>query len=173
MDPFIGEIKLVPYNFAPRGWAFCDGSILSISQNTALFSLLGTMYGGNGTVTFALPDLRGRAAISPGQGPGLDDYSQGEQGGVETVVIDMTTMASHSHPLNVSSAPGTSHTPTGQFLAVAGAGVGMAYDPTQAVTMQETVISMSTGSSSPHDNHQPYLALNYIIALQGIFPSRQ
>lgn len=170
-DPFIGEIKLVPYNFAPRGWAFCDGTLLSIAQNTALFSLLGTMYGGNGQTTFALPDLRGRAALGVGQGPGLSPYSQGQEAGLEAVTLIPSEMPIHTHPFNVSSSPGTVATPTDGFPATAAGNIGNAYADTANATMPANAVG-GAGGSLPHVNQQPYLTLNYIIALQGVFPSR-
>ena len=171
MEPFVGEIKLVPYNFAPRGWALCNGQIIAISQNTALFSLLGTMYGGNGISTFALPDLRGRVAVGVGQGPGLSNYDQGQVAGVETVTLNQTQMPAHVHTVRVSSTTATSMTPIGNHLAVATAATKNAYAPTPAGTMAADEIS-NAGGSFPHTNHQPYLTLNYIIALQGVFPPR-
>jgi microcystin-dependent protein len=171
MDPFIGEIKLVPYNFAPRGWAFCQGQLLPIAQNTALFSLLGTMYGGNGTTTFALPDLQGRAVIGEGQGPGLQDYSQGEEGGAETITIDQNTMAAHNHPYQVSGSPATLTTSGGNHNAQATGTVGNIYGTTPGGTMPANAVSV-VGNGQPHENRQPFLVLNYVIALQGIFPAR-
>jgi microcystin-dependent protein len=168
-EPFIGQIILVPYNFAPRGYAFCQGQILSIAQNTALFSLLGTTYGGNGQTTFALPDLRGRAPLSQGQGPGLSNYSLGEQGGVESVTLISQQMPQHNHFLSVNNQGAATGRPSGQFPGVAAAN---AYAPaTDGTTFAPQAISL-TGGSQPHENRQPYLALNYCIALEGIFPSR-
>jgi microcystin-dependent protein len=170
-NPYLGEIRAVPYNFAPSGWAFCNGQILPIAQNTALFSLLGTTYGGDGTTTFALPDLRGRVVIHQGQGAGLQPYIQGETGGVETVTLINTQIPSHGHSLTGTGSTATTPTP--------GTGVVPATLPTAEVlygTGATTVLSPDTvsvaGASQPHDNHQPYLTINYIISLFGIFPSR-
>lgn len=171
MDPFIGELKLVPYNFPPRGWAFCQGQILSIAQNTALFSLLGTMYGGNGTTTFALPDLQGRAVLHPGQGPGLTPYTQGEEGGEENHVLISTEMPVHTHPVGVNSGNANTTIAGGNTLAVATGTVGAIYGNTPNATMPANAIGFQ-GNTQPHDNRQPYLGLNYVIALQGIFPQR-
>ena len=164
-EPFISEIRIVAFNFPPKGWAFCNGQILSIAQNTALFSLLGTTYGGNGQTTFALPDLRGRAPLSPGQGPGLASYSLGEVGGVESVTLLSTQMPAHTHAQPAANGQQTTNRPNGAVPARGGvyadSGDGAALDPTS-----------SAGGSQPHENRSPYLALNYIIALEGIYPSR-
>lgn len=166
---FLGEIMLVPYNFAPRGWAFCQGQILPIAQNTALFSLLGTTYGGNGTTTFALPDLRGRCAVSSGQGPGLSPYSLGEVTGTESVTLTTTQIPLHSHIVNAVDDDATSSLPDGHSLAtITPAGYSSA---TPNTTMDPRMIQ-SAGGNQPHENLQPLLALNYCIALQGIYPSR-
>ncbi|MFL6137941.1 MAG: phage tail protein [Frankiaceae bacterium] len=166
-EPFIGEIRLFGFNFAPRGWATCSGQILSIAQNTALFSLLGTMYGGNGQTTFALPDLRGRVAISFGQGPGLSNYTQGEVSGSENVTLIPQQMPQHNHTVNATSADASANKPGGAFPSAGGA-YNTAPDGT---TMAAQMIGMA-GGSQPHENRQPYLVLNYCIALEGIFPSR-
>jgi microcystin-dependent protein len=164
--PFLGEIRIFPYNFAPRGWAFCNGQILSISQNTALFSLLGTTYGGNGQTTFALPDLRGRVPNSSGQGPGLSSYTLGQVGGTETVTLTQSEMPSHNHGVNSTNADATSARPGGNFPAAGGG-----YNSASSNTMAPTMIG-NAGGSQPHSNVQPYLTLNYCIALTGIYPSR-
>lgn len=166
-EPFLGEIKLLPYNFAPRGWAFCQGQILPIAQNTALFSLLGTTYGGNGQTTFALPDLRGRVPLSSGQGPGLALHDLGEVGGTENVTLTAGQMPAHNHALNVSNANATASRPGGNRPS-AGGSYTNASDGNQ---FAGNAVSTS-GSSQPHANMQPYLSLNYCIALEGIFPSR-
>lgn len=168
-SPFVGEIKLVPYNFAPVGWALCNGQLLAIAQNTALFSLLGTMYGGNGQTTFALPDLRGRVAISEGQGQGLSPRDQGEIGGSEAVTLTLQETPQHNHQVNVSSVPGTTSSAAGNHLSAST--YGNSYAPTAEGTMPVGTIGQS-GGSQPHSNSQPYLTLNYIIALQGVFPPR-
>lgn len=166
--PFLGEIFLVPYNFAPRGYAFCEGQILSISQNTALFALLGTTYGGNGQTTFALPDLRGRVPVGVGQGPGLSNVDLGQVGGTETVTLTQAQMPAHNHLAGSTQAAGTATRPSNQFPA-AGAGVyGAASDGT---TMNAAVVQ-SAGGNQPFSVKSPFLGLHYIIALQGIFPSR-
>lgn len=170
-DPFIGEIKLVPYNFAPTGWALCHGQLISIAQNTALFSLLGTMYGGNGQTTFALPDLRGRVPIHTGQGPGLSPYTQGEAGGEPTHTVTMAEMPVHSHTVGVSSAVGASAIPIGSYPAVATAATGNSYGAVANGSMHAESIR-AFGQNVPHNNLQPYLGLNYVIALQGVFPPR-
>jgi len=170
VDPFLGEIRLFPWSWAPRGWALCEGQLLSIAQNTALFALLGTMYGGNGQTTFALPDLRGRTPVHRG-----NEFTQGELVGTETVTLTVNTMAAHNHALlglNVSGdkAPPNNFTlsnikadaPSNQFF----------YGATSAPTSLEPTSVTPVGSGQPHQNLQPYLALNYCIALAGIFPSR-
>ena len=168
--PFIGEIRLFPYNFAPRGWAFCNGQILPIAQNTALFSLLGTTYGGNGQTTFALPDLRGRVANGSGQGPGLQNYSLGQVAGEESVTLLTTQLPAHTHPFTppCNTDDPSAGSPKNNFPATVG-------NPIYATTTNATMGAGTTGGSGgsqPHDNLQPYLTLNYCIALQGIFPSR-
>jgi microcystin-dependent protein len=163
-EPFIGQIILVGFNFAPRGWAFCQGQLLSIAQNTALFSLLGTTYGGNGQTTFALPDLRGRVPIGFGQGPGLQNYVLGQTGGQETHTLISNEMPSHNHGLGANSNDAVDSNPVNNFPAAQGA-----YANTANGQMSPTQL---TGGSQPHNNLQPYLVLNYCIALVGIFPSR-
>jgi microcystin-dependent protein len=167
VTPFIGEISLVPYNFAPRGWAFCQGQILSIAQNTALFSLLGTTYGGNGQTTFALPDLRGRAPIGAGQGPGLSNITLGEQAGLESVTLLTTQIPSHTHTAAATQAAATSTRPAGNVPAGGGS-----YNPTSDGSTLASGFIGNTGSGQPHENRPPYLGLNYVIALEGVFPSR-
>jgi len=169
-DPFIGEIMIFAGNFAPRGWAFCEGQLLPIAQNTALFSLLGTTYGGNGQTTFALPDLRGRAPIHPGQGPGLPNYVLGEVAGEPTHTLIATEMPMHTHAARADSANGTSDTPTGLVPSRNPAGIP-AYGSGTAATLAPTAIDIA-GGSQPHNNMPPYLAINYCICLEGIFPSR-
>ena len=168
-EPFIGEIRLFGFNFAPRGWAMCNGQLLAISQNTALFSLLGTNYGGDGVRTFALPDLRSRVAIHEGQGSGLSPYTIGEAGGAETVTLTVGQMPSHAHYLKVSGAAATSTTPSGNVLARATANV---YGANSDGSKMHAGTIPVTGGSQPHTNVQPFLAVNFCIALQGIFPSR-
>jgi microcystin-dependent protein len=155
---------LVPYNFPPRGWALCNGQILPIAQNTALFSLLGTTYGGNGQTTFALPDLRGRVALSSGQGPGLSNYLLGQVGGDESVTLNVNQIPTHAHSIGGTNSGSTSSRPAGNVNAQGGA-----YSSTSDSPMQPTG---GAGGGQPHSNIQPYLCLNYCIALEGIFPSR-
>lgn len=174
MEPFIGQIGLFGFNFAPRGWALCNGQLLSITQNSALFSLLGTTYGGDGISTFALPDLRGRVPNGQGQGPGLSDYQIGQASGTENVTLIQSQMPQHNHPLNVSSSPATSNNPAGTVLAVsadANEGAVNTYGTTINATANPQAIGLA-GGNQPHENMQPYLTMNYCIALEGIFPSR-
>jgi microcystin-dependent protein len=168
MDPFLGEIRPIAFTFAPRGWALCNGQILSIAQNTALFSLLGTTYGGNGQTTFALPDLRGRVAISSGQGPGLANYDLGEQGGVPAVTLAPSEMPTHGHAVGASSAAATAWSPASGVPAKAARTV---YTSGGNAAMAGDSLGVA-GQSQPHENHQPYLSVIYAIALQGIFPPR-
>jgi microcystin-dependent protein len=177
-QPFVGQIALFPYNFAPRGWAFCAGQLLPISQNTALFSLLGTFYGGDGKATFALPDLQGRVPIGTGQGPGLSAYTLGEAAGVETVTLLSTENASHNHALNATTDSGTVVAASGNQLATAFTGsrtsstTGLIYSSaTPNTALAATAISF-TGGSLPHNNIQPAQVLQYCIALQGVYPAR-
>lgn len=168
-EPFIGQITLFAGNFAPRGWAFCDGQLLSIAQNTALFSILGTTYGGNGQTTFALPDLRGRVPVHPGQGPGLTNRSLGENSGTERVKLEAGHMPAHSHPVRATTGAATAKTPTANLLAsVSGRNI---YGSNGNTQMAGGMIR-DTGGGQAHSNMQPWLGLNYIIALEGIFPSR-
>lgn len=163
-EPFIGQITLFAGNFAPRGWALCQGQILAINTNQALFSILGTTYGGNGQTTFALPDLRGRAALSSGQGPGLSSRDLGEVGGTETVTLTTNQIPQHTHPIGATQSASTGSRPADKVNAAGGA-----YSDTSDAAMKPTGIA---GGSQPHDNMEPFLVLNYIIALEGIFPSR-
>src|SRR5258705_104093 len=170
MDPFVAEVRIFPFNFAPTGWAFCDGQILPISQNTALFSLLGTTYGGNGQSTFALPDVQGRAAMHPGQGPGLSLYDLGEEGGSETVTLLESEIPAHSHSLVASLSDGLFLQPSGQQFAQ-GVGVNIWDTPAPNTTLANNALTPA-GGDLPHNNMQPYLTLNYCIALQGVSPPR-
>ena len=168
-EPFLGQISIFGFNFAPRGWAMCNGQILPIAQNTALFSLLGTTYGGNGQTTFALPDLRSRVPVHEGQGPGLSSYDLGQAGGTETVTLTVNELAAHSHPYTVDGASTpTSKSPSGNYSAAFGT---TAYGSTGDLEMGPDQTG-NTGNSQPHNNIQPYLTLNFCIALEGIFPSR-
>jgi microcystin-dependent protein len=173
-SPFIAEIRMFAGNFAPRGNAFCNGQIIGIAQNTALFSLLGTTYGGNGTTTFALPDLRGRMAIGNGNGPGLTPRVLGQQGGVENVTLLSTQMPAHTHVPQASSLPGTQASPASGVWAASASGrtpPPLYVAPPAAVAMSTSAIGI-TGGNQPHQNMQPYLAISYIIATQGVFPAR-
>lgn len=170
-DQYVAEIRIFPFNFAPKGWAWCDGQLLPISQNTALFSLLGTTYGGDGRVTFALPDLQGRAPMHPRQGPGLSLHDLGETGGSETVSLLESEIPLHNHDFTASQADGVSREPAGQLLA-AGSGGVVAYAPRGAMTQLSPTALAPTGGDQPHNNMQPYLTFYYCIALQGIFPPR-
>jgi len=163
-DPFVGEVKIVPFNFAPTGWALCDGQLLSIAQNTALFSLLGTTYGGNGTSTFALPNLQGRVPMHWGGSVAL-----GAPGGVETVTLTVTEIPAHSH-LVASVNQATAESPAGNvFAAKPRRGVDVYTAPPANTPINSQDV---TGESQLHDNRQPYLVLNFVIALRGIFPAR-
>ena len=175
-EPFLGMIIIVPYNFSPRGWAFCNGQILPIAQNTALFSLLGTTFGGNGQTTFALPDLRGRVSNSSGQGPGLSSYDLGQVGGVESETLTINQMPAHNHLVNALNAvEPSSPRPGGNLpgtITVPNDANSLLYGPPPAdAQMAPTMIGI-TGGSQPFSVLQPYLTLNYCIALEGIFPSR-
>lgn len=172
---FVGGIVLFAGNFAPRGWQFCNGQILPIAQNQALFSLLGTTYGGNGVSTFALPDLRGRTPVGPGQGPGLSNYVLGEQTGVETVTLITTQIPGHVHQLLAATTPADQTSPQGNISGVVNDPTsGTAFPAYIAVAKADAAMNPTapTGGNQPHTNLQPLLVLNYIIALTGIFPSR-
>ena len=170
-EPFLAEIRVLPYNFAPRGWAQCDGQLMPISQNTALFSLLGTNYGGDGRTTFALPNLAGRFAMHAAQGPGLSPRFLGESDGVSTVSLLTTEMPAHSHGLMAGITP-ASTSPSGNVMAPTATGGGNVYHSAGVTTPMAAAAISPAGGSQPHENRQPYLALNFCIALQGIFPAR-
>ena len=159
------------FNFAPQGWAFCNGQLLPISQNQALFALLGTTYGGDGQITFALPDLRSRVPIHQGQGAGLSFYQLGQKDGVEQVSLSVDQLPTHGHALSCQTAGGNAQTPAGNFLAVDASGLTALYSATKNATMSASAIG-NTGQSKGHTNLQPYTTLNFCIALAGIFPSR-
>lgn len=172
MDPFVAEIRIFPFNFAPRGWAFCDGQLLPLSQNTALFSLLGTTYGGNGKSNFALPDLQGRAPMHPGQGPGLSLHDLGETGGSDTVTLLESEIPSHPHTLRASSDDGDLKAPTSNRV-LARSISGSAYQSSNAGLQPMAAEALApAGGDQPHNNMQPYLTLNFCIAMQGVFPPR-
>jgi microcystin-dependent protein len=173
-EPFLGEIRMFAGNFAPQGWAFCNGQILAIQQNTALFSLLGTTYGGDGMQTFALPDLRGRCPINQGQGPGLTNFALGEQAGNETTTLTAQQMPSHTHMLNASTNSGDQPSPQNNILAVTSDTARNSYNSYTAPTSPNATTAPTTaaGGNAPVALRSPSLAVNFIIALQGIFPSR-
>jgi microcystin-dependent protein len=171
-EPFLGQIITTGFNFPPQYYASCDGQILSIAQNTALFSLLGTIYGGNGQTTFALPDLRGRVPIHQGQGPGLSDRVIGEVSGTETHTLISTEMPMHNHLFSVSNVSGGLPQPNGMFLSATSESTLAIYRPTSdGSTLNPQAVGLA-GGSQPHNIMQPYLVINFSIALEGIFPSR-
>jgi microcystin-dependent protein len=177
-NPFVGQITLFPYNFAPTGWAFCAGQLLPISQYTALFSLLGVQFGGNGTSNFQLPDLRGRAPIGQGQGPGLSNYNMGGVQGAEAVTLTTGTTPAHSHGFPAFAVAATTNAPAGALPAEGQSG-GRGGGPVNTYTAPGAAVSLAAGQVVPvttggtaHNNLQPYLTANWCIALQGIFPAR-
>lgn len=175
VDQFVGEIQICGYNFAPKGWAFCNGQLLPISQNTALFSILGTTYGGDGKSNFALPNLQGCSPVQAGQGPGLSPYYLGQTGGETTVTLLQSEIPAHTHTVGVVDAPGTQNSPSAALLGKAryGKAFDLQYAPTaSAATTMAGAALASAGGGQPHNNMPPYLTLNFIIALQGIFPPR-
>lgn len=163
-EPFLGEIRIVSFNFPPKGWALCNGQLLPINQNQALFALLGTMYGGNGQTTFALPNLRGRVPVHVG--PGL---TQGQNVGAETHTLTLTELPAHSHSLGALKADASQRAPSGRLPAFAAEEV---YSREGNPTPMNAAAVSTAGGSQPHENRQPFLGLNFVIALQGIFPSR-
>ncbi|MFD2566794.1 phage tail protein [Pseudotenacibaculum haliotis] len=188
MDPMLASIMIFAGNFAPRGWAYCDGQLLAINSHTALFSLLGTTYGGDGRTTFALPDLRGRVAIGPRHGPGLSNYVLGQRGGVETVTLTQLQIPSHTHlasvvegaahiPVNTTDGDADSTSPAAGVLANTGddlytTSAPNGYYGATAPVIGTSITNLPTGGSQWHTNIQPYLAINYIIAMEGYYPSR-
>jgi microcystin-dependent protein len=173
-DQYLGEIRAVSYNFAPSGWAVCNGQLMAISQNTALFSLLGTSYGGDGRVTFALPDLQGASALAPGQGPGLSQISLGENGGTGQVTLLSTEMPVHTHAIGVVDDDGDQDSPKNAALAQARDGRDHInqYGPAVTLTAMSPQMLGRAGGSQPHNNMPPYLVVTFIIALQGVYPPR-
>jgi microcystin-dependent protein len=172
-DPFVAEIRIFPFNFAPKGWAFCDGQLFPIAQNTALFSLLGTTYGGDGKSNFALPNMQGNVPMHPGQGPGLSLHDLGETGGSETVTLLASEMPAHTHTVGAQIFRlGGAAAPAGATLSRPASG-NLYFTPgnPSLVTMSPSVIAPA-GGDQPHNNMQPYLTLNFCIALQGVFPPR-
>lgn len=174
MDPFVGEIRMLACNFPPAGWAFCNGQLLPISQNTALFSLLGTTYGGDGKTTFALPNLQGNAALHAGQGPGLENYDLGQTGGTPNVTLLTTDIPLHTHQAIGSSAGADQASPQNNVWAVSGARRAPinTYASTNPPAGMNPMALSVAGGSLPHNNMHPYLVLNFCIALQGVFPQR-
>ena len=171
-DPFLGEIRAVGFNYAPQGWAMCNGQLLAINQNSALFALLGTMYGGNGQTTFGLPNLQSRVLIGMGNGPGLSNYFQGQIGGAEKVTMSSAQLPSHSHGVTASSQPASQESAQGGLLpSNVGKGSSLYTTAGSTVTMATNMIQ-PTGNGAPVPTLPPYLAINFIIALQGIFPPR-
>ena len=170
MTPFIGQIIMFGGNFAPRGWAFCDGQLLAINSNTALFSILGTTFGGDGRTTFGLPGLRGRVPVHAGNGPGLSNYNLGQKGGTETVTLNIQEMPSHSHTFQLG---GAGATPAGNASYLGNVtGTNLIYNTTKSGQSLASDANANTGGTQPHNNLQPLLAVNFIIALQGTYPSR-
>ena len=169
-EPFIGEIRMFAGTFAPRGWAFCDGQLLAVSQNDALFSLYGTLYGGDGRTTFGLPDMRGRIPVHQGTGPGLSQRRLGAKGGSETVTLTTNQMPSHTHIMQANTQVGDSGDPAGRLLAEV-VGFRLYREDPQDVSFNANAIT-STGGSRSHTNMMPTLCVNFIVALIGIFPSR-
>ncbi|MEB2779834.1 tail fiber protein [Algoriphagus sp. C2-6-M1] len=179
MEELIGVIKLFAGNFAPRNYALCQGQLLAISTNQALFSILGTTYGGDGRTTFALPDLRARAAIGEGQGPGLSRVLLGEKSGAQHLTLTVNNMPNHTHPLNVSTSTGITNNPAGQFIAAHNVTVernglpiaGSSFNAASNATMAPNAIG-NTGGNTPINTMNPYLGLHYIICIYGVYPSR-
>jgi len=172
-DPFVAEIRIFPFNFAPQGWAWCDGQLMPISQNTALFSLLGTTYGGDGKSTFGLPDLQGRAVMHPGQGPGLSLHDLGETGGSDIVTLLESEMPAHAHGARVSNQQGDVQQPTPSTSIGRPVGaVPFVPGPNPPFVSMSDQALAPAGGDQPHNNLQPYLTLYFNIALQGVFPPR-
>ena len=170
-EPFIAEIRIFAGNFAPRSWAFCNGQLLPIAQNTALFSLIGTTYGGDGRSTTALPNLQGRAPMHPGRGPGLTSRRLGQRGGSEMVTLSEAQMPNHTHSLTAALQLGETGTPSTNTSLAFSRGANAYHDGTPDVSMADQALP-NVGGSQPHNNMQPYLTMNFIIALQGLYPSR-
>ena len=171
-DPFVAEIRIFPFTFAPKGWAFCNGQILPISQNTALFSLLGTTYGGNGQSTFALPDLQGSAPMHPGQGKGLSLHDLGETGGSDTVTLLQSEIPLHAHAMMAANLPADQAAPAAdRSMARSVNAFAYAPDSSALAPMNDQTLAPA-GGDQPHNNLMPYLTLNFNIALQGVFPPR-
>lgn len=169
-EPFVGEIRMFAGNFAPRGWAFCDGQLLAVSQNDALFSLLGTIYGGDGRTTFGLPDMRGRIPIHAGQGPGLSQRRLGAKAGAENVTLTVNQLPSHTHPMEAATETATTANPSNAFVATGNAIELFIGDPPDSNFASSAITNV--GGSRSHTNIQPFLCIHFIIALFGIYPSR-
>ncbi|SIP99938.1 Microcystin-dependent protein [Chryseobacterium sp. RU37D] len=171
-EPFLGQIAFVPYNFVPKNWAACNGQLLSIAQNQALFSLLGTTYGGNGTTTFALPDMRGRVLVHEGQAPGgPTNYTMGQTGGTESVTLLVTQIPAHSHTVNAVTSEGNQNSPTSNLPADTKTLDKEYSDASANTTMKQTMVN-PTGGSQPHENRPPFVTLKCIISLTGVYPSQ-
>lgn len=171
-EPFLAEIRIFAGNFAPRGWAFCNGQLLPIAQNTALFSLIGTTYGGDGRTTTALPNLKGRAPMHPGRGPGLTARRLGQRGGTETITLTEAQMPSHTHLMSGTGRPANNDDPASdRYLATAGSSNAAYHSPANLVSMSPASLP-NAGGSLAHNNLQPFLTMNFIIALAGLYPSR-
>ncbi len=171
-DPFIGEIRIFGGNFAPKNWALCQGQVLAISQNTALFSILGTAFGGDGIRTFGLPNLQGNAPMGTGNGPGLTPRVIGELGGSPTVALNQLEIPAHSHLVNVLESNATTNQPQGNVLATTSTNIAPYVTPDSNMTPLNPQTIATAGQSVPHNNMQPYLGMTFIIALQGIYPTR-
>jgi microcystin-dependent protein len=171
-NPFLAEIRAFPFNFPPKGWAFCDGQLLPISQNTALFSLLGTTYGGDGKSNFALPNLQGNITMHPGQGPGLSLHDLGETGGSDTVTLLESEIPSHSHQLKADKVRGPDNTAPTLAATSFGAAVGIYSNATTPIANFSDSAIAPAGGDQPHNNLMPYLTLNFCIAMQGVYPPR-
>jgi len=170
-DPFVAEVRIFPFNFAPKGWAWCNGQLLPISQNTALFSLLGTMYGGDGKSTFSLPNFEGSAVVHAGQGAGLSQYFEGQVGGSDTVTLLQSEIPAHSHNVMANTAPADNNPPAPTFSIAQSTGTN-AYSSTASNAFMSNNTLSPAGGSLPHNNLMPYLTLYFNIALQGVFPPR-
>ena len=170
-DPFVAEIRIFPFNFAPKGWAWCDGQLMPLSQNTALFSLLGTTYGGNGKSNFALPDLQGSAPMHPGQGPGLSLHDLGETGGSATVTLLESEIPAHTHAVNASAGPANLQSPGPDRVLGRASSVTYRDNPDSTGPLAPQALAPA-GGDQPHNNMQPYLTFYFNIALQGVFPPR-
>ena len=171
-EPFLAEIRIFAGNFAPRGWAFCDGQLMPVSQNTALFSLIGTTYGGDGRTTTALPNLKGRAPMHPGRGPGLTSRRLGQHGGAEMVTLTEAQMPNHTHTANASDDNATSNDAGGRLIARGATRGGVLFAQSTNFGAMHSQSLSNAGGSQPHNNMQPYMAINFIIALVGLYPSR-